>query len=324
MAQRPDLEMIKRLSNDKTLGFTGNIGEKFDLKQALELPYFYLADKDMDEHHFCHDIPIEFMDPCEFVYEEFVFSAKKVVPPTIGRPKTIANYWAVVKPNHPKEGVCSLKFFLHYEGVGICFGWHGETSMTERFVSIQSRKLVRKPSYDKAMRSTHGLINALRSNVALQDGDLTVELGKHWSDGEYEKFMDGVEQQVLDFYSFMNLLMNYLKYGDKHAVEVTPIKRPKISPILRKKRPWSGATGPRVLLLDRMPATQTQSTGTHASPKPHRRRGHWKTLSHPRFRHHPQYGKKIYVKPSFVGPRQAKYEGNIYRLREPLDQLVAI
>ena len=118
----------------------------------------------------------------------------------------------------------------------------------------------------------------------------------------------------------------YLKYGDRHAVEVLPnpekLAKSKRNPANRT-RPWNTASGPHVLLLDRMPTTQKPKTGTHASPKPHRRRGHWKTLSHPRYRHHPQYQKKIYVKPSFVGPRQTKYEGNIYRLVQPLEERVS-
>ena len=119
----------------------------------------------------------------------------------------------------------------------------------------------------------------------------------------------------------------YLKYGDRHAVEVLPsadkLAKAKRNPANRT-RPWNTASGPHVLLLDRMPGTQREGPGTHASPRPHRRRGHWKTLQHPRYRHHPQYQKKIYCKPSFVGPRQVNYEGNIYRLVQPLDELGAV
>jgi hypothetical protein len=119
-------------------------------------------------------------------------------------------------------------------------------------------------------------------------------------------------------------LMTYLKYGDKHLVEVIPAQpHTKRRNELTKKRPWLNATGPHMLLLDRMPATQKEHQGgTHASPKPHRRRGHWKTLKHPKYRHHPQYQKQIYVKPSFVGPRQVTYEGNIYRVVEPIEETI--
>ena len=120
-------------------------------------------------------------------------------------------------------------------------------------------------------------------------------------------------------------LNTYLKYGDKHLVEVLPAnpQTKKRNNELTKKRPWLNATGPHMLLLDRMPATQKEHQGgTHASPKPHRRRGHWKTLQHPKYRHHPQYQKQIYVKPSFVGPRQVTYEGNIYRVVEPIEDTI--
>ena len=115
-------------------------------------------------------------------------------------------------------------------------------------------------------------------------------------------------------------LMTYMKYGEKHAVEKLPQKSKKKVSSLAEQRPWLNASGPHILLLDRLPSTQKpHQGGTHASPKPHRRRGHWKTLNHPRYRRHPQYQKKIFVKPSFVGPKQVTYEGNIYRLVEPLE-----
>ena len=131
----------------------------------------------------------------------------------------------------------------------------------------------------------------------------------------------GLSQHATWTYGGIVRLMTYLKYGDKHLVEVLPSKpKTRSRSEFSKKRPWLNATVPRMLLLDRMPATQRgdHKGGTHASPKPHRRRGHWKTLSHPKYRHHPQYQKQIYVKPSFVGPKQVTYEGNIYRVIEPL------
>lgn len=122
----------------------------------------------------------------------------------------------------------------------------------------------------------------------------------------------------------ISCLNNYLKYGDKHMVEVVPtIPKKKRNTELTKNRPWLNATGPHVLLLDRMPTTQKEHQGgTHASPKPHRRRGHWKTLQHSKYRHHPQYQKKIYIKPTFVGPREVTYDGHIYRLVEPLEDIL--
>ena len=139
--------------------------------------------------------------------------------------------------------------------------------------------------------------------------------------------ISGLTKHARDCFNYIFQMMSYLKYGPKHLVEVFPsdtVKKRKGS--LAKKRPWLNATGPKVLLLDRMPSTQKEHQGgTHASPKPHRRRGHWKTLRHPKYRHHPKYQVEngVFIKPSFVGPKEAEYEGNIYKLVEPWPDEVA-
>ena len=158
-----------------------------------------------------------------------------------------------------------------------------------------------------------------------RSGDDTLFIATDGTEAYWDDAVHGLTAHAQWTYGGMVRLMTYLKYGDKHLVEVTaaqPHKKQRNNE-LTKKRPWLNATGPHMLLLDRMPATQKEHQGgTHASPKPHRRRGHWKTLQHPKYRHHPQYQKQIYVKPSFVGPRQVTYEGNIYRLVEPIEKTV--
>lgn len=139
--------------------------------------------------------------------------------------------------------------------------------------------------------------------------------------------ISGLTKHARDCFNYIFQMMSYLKYGPKHLVEVAPSSTAKKRKGgLADKRPWLNATGPKVLLLDRMPSTQTEHQGgTHASPKPHRRRGHWKTLRHPKYRHHPKYQVEngVFIKPSFVGPKQAEYEGNIYKLVEPWPDEVA-
>ena len=138
---------------------------------------------------------------------------------------------------------------------------------------------------------------------------------------EEENYFAIATESIGVFIQTVQAMHVWLKESDRHPVEVMPVKQPKLSP-LNKDKPWRRATGPRILFLDRMPTTEAESTGTHASPKPHQRRGHWRELSHPRYRHHPQYKQKIWVKPSFIGPEQAEYEGNLYRLIKPLDELL--
>lgn len=133
----------------------------------------------------------------------------------------------------------------------------------------------------------------------------------------------GMTQHVQNTCAFERMVCSHAKYGDKHMVEVMPSKpKPRVKTPLNAKRPWKSATGPHILFLDRMPTTPSQDGVVQSGTKsPHRRRGHWRTLEHPRFRHHPQYGKKIYVKPSFIGPQQTEYQGNIYKLIQPLNEI---
>ncbi len=134
---------------------------------------------------------------------------------------------------------------------------------------------------------------------------------------------NGLTQHIQNTLAFERVVCNHAKYGEKHMVEVVPSKpRPHVKTPLNAKKPWKSATGPHILFLDRMPTTPAEGGVAQGGTKsPHRRRGHWRTLEHPRFRHHPQYGKKIYVKPSFVGPQQTEYQGNIYKLIQPLDEI---
>lgn len=144
---------------------------------------------------------------------------------------------------------------------------------------------------------------------------------------DFDHLVTGLNQAAKTMLVCVTEMMSYLKYGPKHLVEVhegKPVKKRKGG--LAEKRPWLNATGPKILLLDRMPSTQKEHQGgTHASPKPHRRRGHWKTLRHPKYRHHPKYQVEngVFIKPSFVGPKEAEYEGNIYKLVEPWPDEVA-
>lgn len=134
---------------------------------------------------------------------------------------------------------------------------------------------------------------------------------------------NGLSQHIQNTCAFERVICHYAKYGDKHMVEVVPSNpRPRTKTPLNAKRPWKSATGPHILFLDRMPTTPAEGGVAQGGTKsPHRRRGHWRTLEHPRFRHHPQYGKQIYVKPSFIGPQQTEYQGNIYKLIQPLDEI---
>ena len=308
--KRPDADMIRRIKK-------ANFVDNDKLKRALDLPYFYMSYKFMNDFKFetseAPDPKVllergngralvrNFSSSAEFVYDEFVLTAQNRIhfEHKNHYETVIANYWGCVQKVDDTHGI---NLFIEYPETREIYTWFG-WMIRQDIIEDDGTEVTR---IVPEMTEEHE--NAVRRML----GQLT--------DVEFDSYVKGISQQAGMYYMFINKLMHYLKYGDKHAVEMVPEKPKPVSPVIARDRPWAAATGPRVLLLDKMPATQTPGTGTHASPKPHRRRGHWKTLSHPRFRHHPKFGEKIYVKPSFVGPRQASYEGNIYRLVQPLEE----
>jgi hypothetical protein len=73
---------------------------------------------------------------------------------------------------------------------------------------------------------------------------------------------------------------------------------------------------PRLIYMNKLPSAASAESkgGHHASPRGHERRGHYKTLKHPKFKHHPKFGvpNGIYVRPAWVGPKETVHEGNRY------------
>jgi hypothetical protein len=104
-----------------------------------------------------------------------------------------------------------------------------------------------------------------------------------------------------------------------HVEQQYPQKKKKKGARQTPIKPWKRTDHPRTLFLQSMPGQTHESSGNssrHVSG--HMRRGHWRTLVNPRFRHHPQYGKRIRVKPTWVGPTNTTYQGARYVLKEPL------
>ena len=325
MAQRPDLEMIRRYVKAQK---RWNFGDEAFTKWAMSLPFFYMANKNLldQPHGSAGPYPDQDLLGVEHVYNDYVMAQTFDAEVYQTKDQHVVTRYHLDAPYRPAKieqwGVLrKVEGTVEGEDCFWCHLWIRQHPPEDMRAELK-KSLGGDGSYEYLAecfihtRELDGLRVNVEATPLFKSVVAKLGLGK-------DPLEEGLSQ-AKTFFKGAYWLMLYLKHGPKHLVEVTPTKKAKTSPALQKNRPWVGATGPRILLLDRMPTTQSDCTGTHASPKPHRRRGHWKTLSHPRFRHHPQYGKKIYVKPSFVGPRQATYEGNIYRLVEPLDPLVAI
>jgi hypothetical protein len=134
--------------------------------------------------------------------------------------------------------------------------------------------------------------------------------------GEAPETLEKILHNVSLIIRQMFIYFFWVQNSDYHLVESRSVK--KCTDPRAKKKPWLKTDLPHILALNRMPHEKGPGNGgTHASPKGHRRRGFWKTLRHPRFRNHPQYGSRIWVRPTWVGPLRKVVAGNIYRVLDP-------
>jgi len=103
--------------------------------------------------------------------------------------------------------------------------------------------------------------------------------------------------------------MNYI-------IKTSPVLTPRetrrkergIEPSIRKK--------PHFIVVDHdvLVSMRSKTNGTHASPIPHHRRGHWMRLAE-RCRHAKLLGKKkAWVRPTFVGDRKFSDDKNLYEV----------
>lgn len=299
--QRPDAQIVRA-----ALKFEGNC--KKDIEHSLSLPFMYFADQEHIDLPWLQDeerYKINGINsrPDEWMFNEFVmmFKSRGVL--------TRHDFTHLTRDdNHPLveylENNVEINSLLSVWSWDQKIGYGGPSAYIKTLWEVYDDKISCDHcivDFDPRYSSIN--LDSIDEEVAAQHRQLCTE-------------------SIGLFIQTVQAMHVWLKESDKHPVEVTPVKQPKLSP-LNKDKPWRRATGPRILFLDRMPTTQAESTGTHASPKPHRRRGHWRELSHPRYRHHPQYKQKIWVKPSFIGPEQTVYESNLYRLIKPLDELLA-
>lgn len=109
---------------------------------------------------------------------------------------------------------------------------------------------------------------------------------------------------------------------------IYPIATRSVTPVSRKKqntyekKPHLDSRLVTIRYMNEMPRQRGESQkkgGTHASPRPHTRRGYRRTLTHEKYRNHPLYRVEggIYVKPAFVGNENVIVEGTEYRLLHP-------
>jgi len=318
------------------------------IAKAATQPLLWFADKDMglqpflnpSEEESINPFELKYLSPAEWIYQDFIFCVRRELNYNgVYYPKALVWTHISVNPTNPQEltVLLLLEADTHWNmptgpmKLSSHRNWHRNLSTLSGKaasnilvwtggIRIKDGLIEEELLTDQSMHFTAMGVEQLRwlEDVYQTKPSNKEDLAEFWSDAT------SLGQWASASVCLAMQLMLYCKYGDRHPVEVVPEKSLNKQPTLNRNRLWASSTGPRLLLLDRMPTTQRNQGGggTHASPKPHRRRGHWKTLRHPRYRHHPQYLQKIYCKPSFVGPKQVNYEGNIYRLVQPLEEIM--
>ena len=108
-------------------------------------------------------------------------------------------------------------------------------------------------------------------------------------------------------------ILAYLAATPDYPVEVRPTHEPTPREAKTARlKPWLREDLAHVLLVDPHRVgdyghpSSTERTGTHASPRPHQRRGHWRRLV--------EHGRRVWVRPSWVGAREWTHEGATYRV----------
>ena len=306
--QRPDVHMIKKAMKAK-----GKFAPKDEgIKHSLTLPLFHFA--------YMQHMDLEWMDdkylpeggstnldqahinPNEWMFPEFVMTYKS-------RGVESRHVITVIHGldecrNHEERGI-----MINNKSDTIIYVWTWDSgqSSDENDVDMYVASLFFLHD-DGTFSGGPAYANVAWPHSKALDVDFNVDTAQeHWH------LCKTLKESIGGVLTSVQMMHNWLKECDKHPVSVTPTARPKPS-ALDKKRPWRRATGPSILFLDKMPSQATESTGTGSSKRPHRRRGHWRTLSHPKYRHHPQYQQKIWVKPTFIGPIEEVHKGNMYRL----------
>lgn len=110
-----------------------------------------------------------------------------------------------------------------------------------------------------------------------------------------------------------------LSHPENYIIQVTPELTPKEERKVQAGKPYPPQKAKHFIVVDhtvlvRMRGDATTTPGTHASPVPHERRGHWRRVAE-RCRHAKLMGKdRVFVRPTLVGDPTWKHEKNFYEV----------
>lgn len=130
----------------------------------------------------------------------------------------------------------------------------------------------------------------------------------------FKLFFDGAWAEFI----YLTHVIDKLNQRDLYAVTMEPVKKKPLG--MGVKNEIHKTSGPSVVWLPSLPKKGGSHSGDGGGEerKPHHRRGHFKTLRAERYKNHPKYGVEnaIYVKPAWIGDKEAIVNGTIYRYAE--------
>jgi hypothetical protein len=113
-----------------------------------------------------------------------------------------------------------------------------------------------------------------------------------------------------------------LSHPENYIVSVTPELTPKEERKVASGRPRPAQKARHFIVVDHQVLVRMRGgNGTHASPVPHERRGHWRRISE-RCRHAKMMGlERVFVRPAMVGDPTWKHEKNFYEVLPDLGKV---
>jgi len=156
---------------------------------------------------------------------------------------------------------------------------------------------------------------SILSRLDIDEEGISVGIEKTLEDNITKEQIHQVSDFIRHYTILVGLTFFELNKTDLHPIEkVTPVykkimKRGKI----KKKKNYEHRT---IIYLNKLPVKYNNESkgGHHASPKRHIRKGHTRTLRAEKFKHHPDYMKKKWIKPMWIGKKETIIDGITYKV----------
>lgn len=132
---------------------------------------------------------------------------------------------------------------------------------------------------------------------------------------DVEKVMKEMERLIVDSLMYVFFILGKIEETDLRPIEIsTPIYKQTFK--RGKAKNTKVGTSRSIVYLNKLPVKYTSAPqgGHHASPKYHYRRGHKRVMVSERFKNHPDYMKEKWIKPTWVGEREAIIDGVTYKV----------